>query len=138
MPIQWINKLQVIAMSLNTSITLRGLKLNVFLGWPEQERATAQIVVADIHLQFPATLKACQSDNLEDTICYDTLVTNLVANLQTRSFKLLEHFGHEVYQLVKQAVTPNIKISIRILKHPPVPNLSGGVMFYCGEEHKAW
>jgi hypothetical protein len=45
--------------TLKNSTTLYGLELNVLLGWPELERAQPQVLMADIHMQFPTLLKAC-------------------------------------------------------------------------------
>jgi dihydroneopterin aldolase len=115
-----------------TSIKLQNLELSAHLGWPDAERAEAQAISIDIHIQFEKPPAACFTDKLEDTYCYDALVTAVRAKVSAKKYKLLEHLGYEIYQTIKQSVT-TAKIGIHVKKQPPIPNLTGGVAFYFGD-----
>ena len=53
---------------INSSLCICGLELQVFLGWPQEERQTQQVVLLDMTIVFPTPPKACETDNLEDAI----------------------------------------------------------------------
>jgi FolB domain-containing protein len=121
-----------------SSIVLRGLEFPVFLGWPETERATPQVVVMDFNLQFAQPPQGCVSDELQDTYCYDTLTATIMKKVSQRQFRLLEHLGHEVYQHIKAFVTEGTKVNIRVKKQPPIAGLKGGVFFNYGDDQFVW
>ncbi len=115
-------------------IQLRDIELNLHLGWPAAERLNRQPILVSIILRFDAAPKACITDNLEDTVCYDELIQALVKDTEAKEFKLIEHLAYDIYQLTK-ARLPNIgAIKIAVAKKPPIPQLTGGVTFYYGDE----
>jgi len=120
------------------SIEFSGLELSVSLGWPAQERLQEQIIKLDAKINFIKPLEACISDNLEDTYCYDILISVIKKNISSRQFRLVEHLGYEIYKIIKQTLPDNNNVNIRINKHPAIPNLTGGVTFYFGDENNAW
>ncbi len=123
---------------INSSITLRALEISVFLGWPKEERAEKQTVSVDVHITFLNAPAGCVTDKLEDTQCYADLVNVLQEKVVAQKFHLLEHLGFELYQTVKRLFSNETKISLRVLKHPPIPHLTGGVAFYYGDEVNTW
>ncbi len=128
----------VSVMALQSGLVVSGLELEVNLGWPAAERAQPQTVLLDMGLQFPQLPQACLNDNLDDTICYDTLIALLRAKIRTQHFRLLEHLGHAIYLIIQAAVLPEMIISIRVKKFPPIDKLNGGVVFFCGNENFSW
>lgn len=121
-------------MTKQASIALQGLELSVFLGWPSRERAQKQVVTLDVIIDFAAPPTACKTDQLDDTYCYDTLVNHIKQMADARSFRLIEHLGHEIYDLIKQFIQQaETKISIRLVKKPTIENLVGGVAFCYGD-----
>lgn len=62
---------------ISSCLTLNGLELHIYLGWPTAERLQLQTVKVDITIQFTTPPSACTTDNLQDTFCYDALVTLL-------------------------------------------------------------
>jgi FolB domain-containing protein len=123
---------------LPSRIILRGLECAVLLGWPATERSQTQTVVIDINIFYSQAIKGCVTDNLADTYCYDDLTQTLVKKIGQREFRLLEHFTYEVYQILKQIIKHDASISVRVKKNPPIPNLTGGIFFYYGDETNAW
>ncbi|MDR3478201.1 MAG: dihydroneopterin aldolase [Gammaproteobacteria bacterium] len=119
-------------------ITLSGLELPVHLGWPDTERADPQIVRLDVHFSFPEPPLGCTSDHLNDTQCYDALVSQIKVKIFSKPFRLIEHLGHEIYQTIKAALSPDIQVSIRVKKQTEIPHLTAGVTFYYGDENNTW
>jgi len=113
-------------------LTVNGLELHINLGWPQAERAQQQTVTIDMTIQFNQTPLACTTDELTDTFCYDELITKMKQNTAARHFKLIEHFGYEMYQLVKNFLPANTLLQLSVTKKPPIENLTGGVCFSYG------
>lgn len=126
---------------MNSSLHLKGLALDVHLGWPQAEREKTQAIILDIKLHFLQPPRACSTDDLEDTHCYDTLVQNIRHYLNQREFRLIEHLGKELYQFIKlQFSKQEASLTIRITKKPTISNLNGGVSFCYGDsqEEPTW
>jgi dihydroneopterin aldolase len=116
-----------------SSIELQALELNVKLGWPKAERLTEQIVFVDVIIRFMHQPLACTTDQLADTYCYHHLINKLKEFVITRHFRLIEHLGYELYQLIKQAIPTTIQLQLRITKKPLIAGLTGGVTFCYGD-----
>ncbi len=116
--------------NIQSGISLQGLSLSVFLGWPKKERLHKQKIMLDIYITFKNPPLACVSDELEDTYCYDTLVKQIKKDILPKKFRLLEHLGHQIYQVVKSAISAEAKISVKVFKKPKIPSLKQGVSFY--------
>lgn len=125
----------IIKQASSSSMALYQLELAVFLGWPDSERLTQQTILLDIKIEFATPPLACVTDNLVDTVCYDTLVNNLKSMITTRHFRLVEYLGQEIYDFLKKNFSNNL-ISLRIHKKPPIIDLLGGVTFCYGD--MAW
>lgn len=119
---------------ISSSIQLNALKLEIFLGWLDSERMQQQTIFADIHLGFLTPPKACISDDLQDTFCYDMLISQIKTHLANRHFRLIEYLGQDIYQYLKQILNPGISIKISLTKKPAIENLTGGVTFFYGDE----
>ena len=117
----------------HTTLQLRSLKLNVNLGWRKKEREHEQTVLLDIDLHFLQVPKACLSDNLDDTVCYATLIEEIQRQLDTKDFRLIEHLSYAIYQIIKTHTPAKTKISVRITKFPKIKGLTGGACF-CYED----
>lgn len=118
----------------NYQLHVRGLKLNVNLGWRNQERQEGQGVLLDIIIQFENSPLACTSDELEDTICYATLAQHIRNHIHNKHYRLIEHLTAEIYNLIKTVLSPTDKLRISLTKYPKVDGLTGGVVFTYGDE----
>jgi|SRR5579862_7347068 len=101
-----------------TRITLYQLELNLFLGASEKERSQPQTVLLDIDIDFQAPPKACLTDQLNDTDCYDSLIQRIAREITPRSFHLLEHLTHEIYQIIKKTFIQPVSIHVKVTKKP--------------------
>lgn len=112
-------------------LSINGFELPVYLGWPEAERQQIQTVRIDLTIQFAAPPKACETDQLQDTFCYDELLEQLRVKIADRPFRLLEHLTSEIYKIIKPELPKDAKLTVNALKWPPIIGLTGGVAFTC-------
>ena len=126
-------KLTGFGVFMTSSLKINQFELAVFLGWSAEERAVTQKVALDIYLQFAKTPIACQTDDLKDTVCYFELTEKIRQHFANRTFKLIEHLAHEVYQLIKINLPTDTLITVQITKHPAINDLQGGVCFSYGD-----
>jgi FolB domain-containing protein len=117
-----------------STLHINNLELNVNLGWRTQERKKDQGIVIDLIIRFPTPPKACNSDLLEDTFCYATLIEKIRAHLNQKHYKLIEHLCADIYGLVKANLPKKIKLNISLTKYPKIEGLSAGVSFCYGDE----
>ena len=75
------------------TIHIRGLELTCHIGWPEEERATAQQLRADISL-VPPTRFAATGEDLANTIDYDALSRRLAQLAAAQPIRLVETLAH--------------------------------------------
>ena len=116
-----------------SELTLSKLELSLSLGWPAAERAQKQKIAVDIYLRFHDIPKACVTDDLADTYCYDSLIQKIKQATADKEFRLIEHLAHEVYAVIKQELPAGVLISVCVAKQPGIENLNGGVMFRFGD-----
>jgi dihydroneopterin aldolase len=112
----------------NCHLFLKDLMLPVNLGVSEVERSKPQLVVVNITLLFPEIPHACVSDDLQETICYESLVNALQEFCADKSFYLLEALVYQLYHFLKkylaQSLQKEVQISLEVAKKPPVRNLA--------------
>ncbi len=118
---------------MSCSILIKNLAVPVKLGVGKQERATPQEILIDLKITFPTLLKGCINDEIQDTLCYDTLSREIVNLCAQGDFKLIEFLAHEILKLVKKMLPTHLvkpqKVNVIIYKKPPVQNLKDYVSF---------
>lgn len=112
-------------------LTINALELDVFLGWPNEERLRKQTIKLDVNLQFKQMPHACISDDLAGTVCYRELIESLRRHLVDKKFHLIEHLTHEVYQFIRSFVPVETDIAIALTKRPQILGL-GSVTYHYG------
>lgn len=122
---------------MHTTLFIRGLELQVNLGWRRQERKQEQAILLDIDLTFPKVPKACKTDDLNDAICYAELAKCIQKSLADKDFKLVEHLAYHIYHTIKPNVPIKTKIAVRVTKYPKIEGLTGGVCFSYADD-KVW
>jgi len=125
-------------MAATSSLSLNGLQLSVFLGVYPEEKIKQQTVTIDARLRFPEPPKACQSDRLDDTYCYDKIIKHLKEKLADRRFQLVENFAQTLYELLKGYFPEGVRLAVRVTKQPGIPELTRGVTFEYGDEDSTW
>ena len=84
---------------LETSISVKGLFLNVSIGVLDHEKKNLQTVYIDLKLKADVG-KALLSDALVDTIDYSEIVKKIRLLCLHRHFNLIEHLGYYIMQML--------------------------------------
>lgn len=117
---------------LSSNLTIKKFSLNINLGVSAAERKSAQPVTIDITITFPKLPAACTTDNINDTLCYHRLTDTIQEFCQNHEFKLIEHLGHQIYQLIKSNIPKNHQLQLTVTKQPPLANV-GEATFFIGD-----
>lgn len=102
-------------------------KINLYIGVTKSERSNKQKVLLSIEIELKKLPQATNTDNINDTLCYHNLCTQLKV-LNNLTFNTIEYLGMRVYKIIHQLVTPN-HLKVEIKKLPIIDNLLGGVKF---------
>lgn len=109
-------------------LDLGTLELMLRIGVSEEERSQPQRIVIKIKLDISNIISSIQNDDINSTICYDTLLNMISNSIYSKEFKLVETLALEVNNLIKKQF-PFIKNSVKVIKWPKVKNLTGSVSF---------
>ena len=113
-------------------IFLEQVGVQTKLGVPDWERLTPQTIILDIEIGYDLS-KPCQSDAIEDTVDYGTVVSHIRETLEENSFKLVEALAEHVCQLILQEFKAE-SVKIKVAKPGILPGLKAlGVTI---ERHK--
>jgi dihydroneopterin aldolase len=109
-------------------LRLEDISLSVKLGYSEEERSSPQRVLVQVTFQFASVPLGCTTDGLDDTLCYAMLTDKLQKFCDTRSFKLIEALGYQLYRFLKEKIIviypEEITVFLRVTKHPPLSTLT--------------
>lgn len=119
---------------MKATLHVRRLELKVKLGWLSQEREHEQTIELDLDIHYPALPKACETDELSDTVCYAQLTDVIRQHIAKKEYRLVEHLGAEIYALTKPLLPQNAKLIVHLVKYPQIEGLIGGVCFDYGDE----
>ena len=119
---------------MKAGLRLRDICLMMRIGHLAIERETAQAISLDVSIDFHQPPIACDSDQLNDTVCYDQLITGIQLLCETSHFQLLEHCAATLYAHVKAQLSDKDAVMIGVTKcHPPIAVLQGGAHCYYGD-----
>jgi len=79
-------------------IHIRDLSLRCIIGVYDEERREKQDVVINITL-YGDLRKACESDDVADTVDYKTLKKKVIALVEQSSCRLIEHLAEQIAQV---------------------------------------
>jgi dihydroneopterin aldolase len=114
-------------------ISLNDFHAKVNIGVTEKERNTVQDIKISFKLFFKVPPFACETDDLNDTVCYHKISGIVAEYCKANKVKLLEYFCMQLHKQVRQVVDSSIKIWIKVEKcNPPIEGLVGTTSFeYC-------
>jgi len=105
------------------TLTLHEITLSVYLGVSEEEQRDHQHITLDLILHFQPPPVACQTDQLTDTYCYQTLISQLQASCENKRFHLIESLTQYLFHTIKCAY-PNCAIDLSLTKNPPIDEVA--------------
>lgn len=111
-------------------IHIEDLVSHVRLGVTKEERSTLNAVKWNIVIKLLDIPVACMSDNIEETICYDSICKTVDSISSDGEYKLIERLCFRVFQSLKEKINVSHELSVKISKTSvPIHNLSGGASF---------
>ena len=114
---------------------VQGFSFQCHLGCLPSERELRQEVRLSLDIRFPSLPRACESDQLEDTVCYAKLCQSVKGLTEGKSYSTVEHLALEIHKELRKAIPEGCTWSLDIHKvHPPVEGLRGGVHFRLEED----
>lgn len=101
------------------TIFIHELKVDAFVGVHEHELLRPQTLQIDAELAMPDS-RACESDNLEDTVDYTAVVDLIRAKLVESRFSLLEKLAEQLAQsILRNFGISWIRLTVAKLEHMP-------------------
>jgi len=98
---------------MNDKICIKNLKVDCEIGVYDEERGCKQPVWFDIELDVNLS-KATESDNLNDTIDYFELTSEIVRIVENSHFQLIEKLADYVADFcIKQRIVVGAKVTLK-------------------------
>ena len=114
----------------NSELSIRGISLPIRIGCGPGERLSPQPVEIDITIRFVTPPRGMETDRLEDTVCYDELVSAIKGVAVDREFSLIEHLANEILTSLRRLVAPGDGLRLTVRKvAPPIPEITKGAEF---------
>jgi len=121
-------------MQTESELILKDLSCLVHLGCTEEERRAKQEVRISLRLGFREDLVVCQSDKLEDAVCYAMLSEEIFSTCELKDFCTVEHLAYLTHENLKKRLPVQIALRVEVHKvKPPISGLLGGVKFCFGD-----
>lgn len=116
---------------MRAKLRLYALELPVFIGLTSEERSRSQLIEFNLELSYSETPKACSSDEIVDTACYDDLAVLIESFVSGKKFKLIEKLCFELMEALKSHVKEASSIELEVKKlQPPIRQKNQGAGFY--------
>lgn len=114
----------------NSELTIRGISLPIRIGCAAEERLNPQPVEVDLTIRFHTPPRGMTTDRIEDTVCYDALVSAIKRVVLDREFSLIEHLANEIGTSLRSLVEPEDGLRVTVRKvWPPIPEITKGAEF---------
>jgi dihydroneopterin aldolase len=106
------------------SLMLEGLEIYVSLGCSIEERAYKQKIKLNIELVFDSNFKACDIDDLNETICYYTLRNHIQSFCDDKEFNLIEYLSKQIYDFIANEYPQTSIEYLKLIKRPPASQIA--------------
>jgi dihydroneopterin aldolase len=115
---------------MNSTLEIKQLILPMYFGVTDEERAVLQDIEFNISINFHKVPKACNSDKIEDALCYDKLVQGIKIFCKSSKFHLIEHLSFALHQYIKDKFQlENDVLTLQICKFSPVAEIKDKCCF---------
>lgn len=116
------------------SLHLRRIVLPVRLGCSAEERSQTQVVEFDVSVIFDDPPRGMVTDDIDDTVSYETIVDSIKKTVVNSEFRLIEHLAQEIFQSLQSllGLVGSVEVTVRKVA-PPIPELIGGAEFTIGD-----
>ena len=114
-------------------LKIGGILLPIRIGCSADERLSPQPVEIDVTIRFETPPRGMVTDRLEDTVCYDGLVSAIKQVVTDREFSLVEYLAKEIFDSLRSIVESEHELRITVRKvSPPIPEITKGAEFTVG------
>lgn len=97
-------------------IFIRELRAETLVGIYAWERQVRQTIEIDLEIALPSS-RACETDNVEDTIDYSRVVRRVHEELERHQFKLLEALAEHLARCIREEFkAPWVRVSVAKLR----------------------
>ena len=111
-------------------LEIKQLRLKLAIGFSDEERAKLQDVEFNITINFSDLPKACNSDQINNTLCYDQLTQEIKKFCVNNKFHLIEHLSHSLHQHIKDNYLDlKDNLILQVCKFAPVKEIEGQCCF---------
>ncbi len=111
-------------------IFIKELKVNAIIGIFDWERVKPQPLIFDIEMNT-SIKKPALSDNIIDTVCYKTVVDDIIDFTKQSKYKLIETLAEDICQLILNKYNGVQEIRLTVNKPQAVAEaLSVGLIIY--------
>jgi 7,8-dihydroneopterin aldolase/epimerase/oxygenase len=122
---------------MHTILLINKLRVLVKIGVTRDERSNPQEIFIKVKIKRSNKPKACETDNINDAVCYDSLSKKVSEYCADNEFNLVECLANGLFELISDIFFYNaingknngITITITVYKKPQIPNLDGYVSF---------
>ena len=114
--------------SLNSNIKIKDLTLMINIGVTDEERSIAQKIGIDVQVIFKNIPKACMLDDINQTVCYNT-ICDVIRSNSYKPYNLIEHFCYDLFNIIKKQIHIENRLILKIKKYPKISDLKDGVEF---------
>ena len=119
---------------MKSALGIDGLRLQCRLGCTADERAIPKTVHFNVRIRFAEMPRGCQTDRLEDTLCYAEISGILKRVTESREFSLIESLAYDAFQALKKDLPIPQPLWLEVVKEkPPIPELRDGSRFSLGD-----
>jgi dihydroneopterin aldolase len=109
------------------SIHIKGIRAYGYTGFLAEEQVLGQWFEVDVTLWLDLS-KAGQSDRIEDTIDYRTVISTVKKIIQDQTFALVERLTSAIADNILQVAAAQ-KIQVCLTKvSPPIPDFDGSII----------
>lgn len=111
-------------------LEIKQLILPLHIGVTKEERAILQDIEFNITINFYTILNACESDQIDDALCYDNLTQEIKEFCKKNEFHLIEHLSFVLHRYIRENyLNSQDKLTLQICKFAPVKEIKGQCCF---------
>ena len=119
-------------------LVISELDLLVYLGCRIHEKKKKQTVPVTIEIHFKNIPAGANTDEIEDTVCYSTLIKHVQNFVKNKNFNLVEKFSKVVHDCVYDFLAKReySEALVKVIVHKVISGaaIKGGIFFVYGGE----
>ena len=109
-------------------IRIKNLRLRTIIGINDWERNCKQDIIINVKMEFDGN-EAAHSDNIEDTVNYKTITKQIISEVESSNFNLLEKLAHHILKIVMEH--ENVKRAAVTVDKPQALRFADSVSINC-------